>query len=477
MSQSGVLVPGPDAAVERVALNLSWLLRLRRAGVVGQLATILIVRFGLEVHLELLPLLSVVAAGLLLNVGVQVWFLDAARRDDREHWLRQGSAVLLGSLIADIVFLTALLFASGGIGNPFWIFYFVNLVLSTVVLWGWRLIAVYSVATTCFGLLLFVALPLDGIGGPVRHWSEDVIPRPQELSLYAKGCFVAFVAVATFTAYFVRTLNAELARREAELAAERQRLSDAARLESLARLAAGAAHELSSPLSTIAVVARELERALERAEEMNLRDDARLVQSEVVRCRKILDQMSLDAGEDAGEELTDIPVEELIDGALDKLHENGRVRLERSDDVLGCAVRAPRTALTRAVRGLVRNALDASEDGQVVAVTVERRGFLIAFVVIDAGAGMDEATLKRALEPFFTTKETGAGMGLGLFLVRTLADRLGGSLALDSEVGRGTVATLSVPISALPTRSDATGLFAKARQVVEGRGDGGPRGL
>ncbi len=435
------------AAAERVALNLSWLLRLRRAGVLGQLATILVVRFGLGVELELLPLLAVVAAGLLLNVAVQVWYLDAVDRDDVEHWVVQGNRVLLGSLVADILFLSSLLFASGGIGNPFWIFYFVNLVLSTVVLGGRRLLVVQGFAIASFGALLFLALPLDAIGGPVRHYSTELVPAIGDLSLYAKGCFIAFVAVATFTAYFVRTLNAELARRERELAAERQRLNDAARLEALARLAAGAAHELASPLSTIAVVARELERALEKLENDGLREDARLVQSEVVRCRKILDQMSLDAGEDVGEEVLALGVGDLVDAALAKLRDGARVRLEMAEELRALSVRAPRTALTRALRGLVRNAIDASGPDQPISITVERRGFLVAFCVVDAGSGMDAETLERALEPFFTTKEPGAGMGLGLFLVRTLADRLGGKLALDSEPGRGTVATLTVPVA------------------------------
>ncbi|MEO0649042.1 MAG: HAMP domain-containing sensor histidine kinase, partial [Planctomycetota bacterium] len=332
-----------------------------------------------------------------------------------------------------------------------------------------RLISVYAIAIASFGTLLFASLPLDGIGGP--EGASGRVPLG-ELTLFAKGTFAAFVAVATFTAYFVRTLNAELSRREGELAAERQRLSDAARLEALARLAAGAAHELASPLSTIAVVARELERALERQDDPHLREDARLVQAEVVRCRKILDQMSLDAGEDAGEEVVEIPTEELIDAALENLREGGRVRLEVQEGVAGTSVRAPRTALTRAVRGLVRNALDASEEDQNVAVTVELRGFLVAFVVVDAGTGMDEATLKRALEPFFTTKEPGAGMGLGLFLVRTLADRLGGSLILDSEPGRGTVATLSVPVTQ-PAGRVTPVRWLKGRVGGEGRA-GGP---
>jgi two-component system sensor histidine kinase RegB len=438
--------PIDSAAVERVRVNFAWLLRLRRAGVVGQLATILVVRLWLGVALDLLPLLAIVAAGLLLNVALQLWYLDATVRDEPRHWLRVGTALLGATLVADIVFLSALLFASGGVGNPFWIFYFVNLVLGTVVLGGRWLATVFGVAVVCFAALLFAHVPLRGIGAPVTDLAvPGELPGPRDLTLYAQGLFIAFVTVASFTAYFVRTLNSELARREAQLDAERQRLADAARLEALATLAAGAAHELSSPLSTIAVVARELERTLAQHPDPRLREDAELVRGEVARCRAILDQMSLEAGASAGEQLAEFTVEELIAAAVEKLRDRDRVRVSAAAPAGQSRLRAPRTALTRALRGLVKNALDASPAAQSVAVSAEREGDLVTVVVADAGTGMDPATLARAADPFFTTKEPGQGMGLGLFLTRTLADRLGGGLKLDSEPGRGTVARLTLP--------------------------------
>ena len=457
----------PDsAATERIRINFAWLLRLRRAGVLGQLLTIAVVALGLDVPLQLLPLLTVVAIGLVLNFGLQVWYFRALRAGDDEKWRREGSTLLGVTMLADVLLLTALLFVSGGIGNPFWFFYIVNLVLATVVLGGVWMAVVYVAAVGSVGGLLFSHVPLYGVGGPIVDFAA---PGTRvgigDVSLYAKGAFVSFVAVATFTAYFVRTINAELARREGELDRERQRRADAARLEALANLAAGAAHELASPLSTIAVVAKELERALERSEDEHLREDAQLVRREVSRCREILDQMSLDAGETVGEELVELRTSELIAAAIGKLDEADRVRTTFEGDAAERDLLIPRTALTRAVRGLIKNGLDASTTESGVAVTISPLGSGISIEVADAGTGMDAATLERAVEPFFTTKDPGSGMGLGLFLTRTLAERLGGRLVLDSEPGRGTVARLELPQNGVaaadeaPRRRSASGIF------------------
>ena len=123
------------------------------------------------------------------------------------------------------------------------------------------------------------------------------------LSLHLWGMLVAFVVAALLTAYFVVRLSAAIERRDAEIAAMREQATRTERLAALTTLAAGAAHELATPLGTIAIAATELERALARqdAGAAALRDDARLIRAEVERCRRILDQMASDAGETAGE--------------------------------------------------------------------------------------------------------------------------------------------------------------------------------
>ena len=114
----------------------------------------------------------------------------------------------------------------------------------------------------------------------------------------------------------------------------------------------------------------------------------------------------------------------------------------------GVAVVLPVQATTHSLAALIKNALDASvEDGKIV-IRAERSGSQITFSVADCGQGMPEHVLRRIAEPFFTTKEPGKGMGLGTFLVRTFAERLGGGLSFESSLGKGTTAKLDLPLDA-----------------------------
>lgn len=108
-------------------------------------------------------------------------------------------------------------------------------------------------------------------------------------------------------------------------------------------------------------------------------------------------------------------------------------------------VAAPLRAVQQAVQFLVNNAFDASPPNAHVELEVARTERGVSFAVRDRGTGMDAETLRRATEPFFTTKDPGRGMGLGLFLVRLVAERNGGQFALDSAPDRGTTARLELP--------------------------------
>lgn len=443
--------PPHAATPERVRINLSWLLKLRSAAVLGQLATIAAVHFGVSVELPLLPLVAIIMLGMVVNLALQVWFARQVRSDKPESWVRVGRHVLGAVLMFDVMLLAALLYFTGGVGNPFVVFFFVNLVLSTVILGRRWLLSVVGVAVAGFALVLWRHVPLPGIGAPVLIYdSLEGGASFQDISLWAWGSLVAFVTVLTFTAYFVRTLLAELLERERELDGVRQRRADALRLEALANLAAGAAHELSSPLSTIAVVAKEMGRELEQSGARPAQaEDAQLIRREVSRCRKILDQMSLDAGESVGEEMVALPIGELVKRALGKVGDAGRVRVELGE-LRETPIMVPTVAVTRALRALVRNGLDASATDGLVDVRAEQTSEHLSIVVSDRGSGMDAQTLARAGDPFFTTKDPGHGMGLGLFVVRTLAERLGGRLELASEEGRGTRAAFVLPRSEPP---------------------------
>jgi two-component system sensor histidine kinase RegB len=263
--------------------------------------------------------------------------------------------------------------------------------------------------------------------------------------------WVAFGVAAAFIVYFIQRVRRALAERDAELGEARSTAARHERLASLATLAAGAAHELATPLSTIAVVAKELERALGTdGADASTVADARLIRDQVERCRTILVQMAADAGESTGEAPAPITVAAWLAAATDGLAERARIVAEPAfaSSADGAVVRVPPRALAQALRGVLKNALEASAARGEVRVELAAVADRWRLAVVDRGAGMTPEVLARAGEPFFTTKSADGlarGMGLGLFLARVVLERLGGELDIRSTLGRGTTVTLIVP--------------------------------
>jgi two-component system, sensor histidine kinase RegB len=434
----GVIDPRPDPAVEltgtqaqdtRAAVSLPWLTRLRWGGVAGQLVTVGVGHWTLGLELQLAPVLALIGVAVATNLALG-------------RWLRAGGSAgppLCGAvLVLDTLLLTGLLHASGGPFNPFSVLYLVYIMLAAVVLgaaWTWSL-AGLSVAC-------YVSLFLLPARGSVPHFHDE-----GTLSLHLWGMLVAFTVAAVLTAYFVVRLSAAIERRDAEIAAMREQDTSTERLAALTTLAAGAAHELGTPLGTIAIAAKELERALDgrdRADGAALREDARLIRAEVERCRRILEQMASDAGETTGEAPVEVPVARLVRDVLDALPPEDAARVRVEGLPLAAAAALPRRAVVGAVASLVRNALDATPPPGPVRLRVACDERTLGVMVEDDGPGMTAEVLARAVEPFFSTKPPGKGMGLGLFLARTLAEGLGGQLTIRSEPGAGATARLDLP--------------------------------
>ncbi len=411
----------------REAINFSWLVRLRWAAIAGQLATIIGVTRLFEVRLPLPGLGVVLAIEAVSNIVCTL----AARRGRPAEWWSGGV------MMADTLLLTALLYLTGGAYNPFSFFYLVQIALAAVILsarWVWPLVLL-SLAGS--GILFVAPSPLEGLS------------HAQHMALHLRGMWVAFSVAASFIVYFLLRVRHDLEAREGELEAARQLGERQQRLASLATLAAGAAHELATPLSTIAIAASELERRLSTLDENNLREDVQLIRSEVGRCRQILDSMAAEAGQTAGEGLSAVDIRALLEGVVKDARHAPQVEIEVV--ALGDApMTLPRRALAQAIKSLVENAQDASPEAAPVRLVAGREAGALYVDVIDRGAGMSATVLARAGEPFFTTKAPGRGMGLGLFLTRTLVESLGGSLELRSRVGEGTRVRLrlspSVPL-------------------------------
>jgi two-component system sensor histidine kinase RegB len=424
----------------RHGINLSWLLTLRWGALAGQLATILVVDRVMGIPLPLGPLGLVLAVGAASNLALGSW----RRRAD------VADATLAAVMLLDVGLLTAVLYFTGGPFNPFSFLYLVNVALAAVILPPAATWALAGVSLALFGGLFFAHVPL----ALDEHAGHAGMGHDHPISLHVQGMWVAFGVAAAFIVYFIQRVRSALAARDAELGEARSAAARSEKLASLATLAAGAAHELATPLSTIAVVAKELERALggDRALDAVHREsstvaDARLIREQVERCRAILVQMAADAGESAGEALATTPIATLLAIATADLAGQARIQIAIDPAVAATAVvRVPPRALAQALRGVLKNALEASSDA--VDVRLESRAATWRLTVHDRGPGMTPDVLAHAGEPFFTTKNGDGltrGMGLGLFLARVVLERLGGGLALDSAPGRGTTATLTLP--------------------------------
>jgi len=420
-----------------VLTNFAWLLRLRWGAILSQLATLGVVQGLLHLELDLDRLLSIVGLTALSNfvcarlllgkVALSEWMLTA----------------LMG---LDFALLTAMLYLAGGASNPFSVLYLVHVALAASVLKASHAWVLAVMSSAAFGSLFLLPFRHDAVVhamGMHDHAATGMV------GLHFQGMWLAFSIAAFVIVYFVSRVNRDLDAQRSAAAEARTQALRSEKLASLATLAAGAAHELATPLSTIAVVAKELSRDLAHVE--NSKDalaDAELIREEVERCRRILTQLSSDAGESMGEGFTVLTSAELIELCLESLREPRRVWAEGAGDD---RVRLPARSVASALRAVIDNALDASDENTQVSVQVVTTPEALEIRVIDRGAGMDAGTLARIGEPFFTTKPTGRGMGLGLFLARTLVERLGGSFSVESVVAQGTRVTLRLPREPSPT--------------------------
>jgi two-component system sensor histidine kinase RegB len=417
--------PDDPHAIHRI--NLSWIVRLRWAAILGQSAVIAYVQWPLGIALPLRALIVVLAFELLTNVGTQVW-------------LRQQPAVtermVFFAMALDVSTFSVLLYFTGGPMNPFSFLYLVHISLGALVLrahWTWMLVLLSAGASAA----LFVqSVPLDMMhGGHSGHQAH--------LDLHLRGMWVAFAVAAAFIVYFLHRVTRALTNREAELRHARDVASRSERLAAMATLAAGAAHELATPLSTIAVVAKELERSTAPIE--GLAADARLIREQVDRCRDILGQMAGGAGQSVGEVAEPSTAEAVVRIAVTGLQRPDRVRVEWEPGSKSKALVVPVRATAQALRNVLKNSLDASSDTQDVVLHVAHVEAGFRLEVRDTGTGMTPEVLARVSEPFFTTKEPGSGMGLGLFLTRSVVELIGGSVDIESELGKGTRVVLQLP--------------------------------
>jgi two-component system sensor histidine kinase RegB len=407
---------------EAVIENMRLLIQLRWIAVVGQVVAILVVHYLLNVDLPLATMLSV--AG-LLAFGNLLFSLTL-----HERWVVPGELFL--ALLLDMAALTAQLYLSGGIRNPFISLYLLQIVLGAVLLPAGRAWLLVGVSIAAFIFLALHHLPLNlppsGTGA---------------LDLFLFGEEIAFVMVAVLLVLFTTRISRNLRARDAYVGELRQKAAEEDSIVRMGLFASGAAHELGTPLSSLSVLIGDWQRTPDLAEDPHFREELADARRAVERCREIVSDILDTSGLPRGEAMASLAAETLLEGLVadwSALHEE--VPLDaRFNDVRGARIPGE-PALRQALWSLLENAGEASPGGVVMRAVVE--GDQLIVHVLDAGPGFSPEQMAALGQALRSAK--GAGHGLGLFLAASVARRLGGSLDAGNRPEGGASVRFALPL-------------------------------
>lgn len=394
------------------AATLPWLVRLRWATISGQLIIFPLLHQMFDFPIEPVWFGAVIALSVVSNIALRV---VAPRR----RWARP--ELIGATMMLDTVLLTALFLVTGGSANPFTVLYLVQIALSALVLSARWTAGIVAASLAGFATLFSTSSP-----------------HAMHMHAHLQAMWGAFAIAAALIAFFLGRVTRAITSQREQIIRLRETSERAERLASVTRLAASAAHELGSPLGTIAVAAHEAIRHLE-GDPGSVRGDLDLIALEVERCQQILERLT---AQGSGRDET-VTLGELAETLRDQLGEDRAHRLELVVASPEVALAVPGDQLVATVLALVENGLDAS--GERVAVEVSAGADGIAIAVQDRGHGIEPAVLQRVGTPFFSTKGSGRGMGLGVFLARAFCESRGGELAIESRPGHGTRATIRLP--------------------------------
>lgn len=376
--------------------------------------------------------LAIPLAAVVVVLGGQTLLSLPAWRGAREGRPMSSHELAL-QLCADIVLLTVVLYLAGGTTNPFADLYFVPLAFGAAAL-PWRHALAVAAAATAGHTLLGLAREI-----------VDVPSAGVRQHLWQVGITLSDFLTAAMIAFVVFRVAARLRLHQRLLSREREQALNNRRLVELGAMATGAAHELGTPLSTMAVLCTELRCSY--AHLPSLCDDLRIMSTQIEACKETLSRMLASTGQARAEGGGRVALDAFLDGLFarwQRLRPGVTVRLQRHGPNPAPQIVAD-LALEQAILNLLNNAADASPSG--LDVDARWSGERLDLRIDDDGAGIDPHNLAQVGRPFFTTKQSGGGKGLGLFLTATTIERLGGRFTLGPRPEGGARAEVVLPLA------------------------------
>ncbi len=380
---------------------------------------------------------------------------------------------LFAQIAVDVLTLGALLYFSGGSTNPFVSLFLLPLTITAAILppvYAWAMAALTLAGYT---VLLFHNVPLPpqnvelpfldfllapapgaehaGHAGHGEHGGHGgggaMAASDSGFALHVLGMWFNFMVSAGIIAFFLARLAATLRARDQELAAAREEALRNEQILALGTLAAGAAHQLGTPLSTMAVVIRELE--LQHEGDESLREDLGLLRRQVNNCKELLSQLLSSAGRTRAESVAALPIEVYLQELAEKwrLLQPQTILLTDWQGTQPPPSILPEPTLAQALLNLLDNAADASPDE--VHMTARWGKSECQIEILDRGPGLAGSAAQKIGQPFFTTKRDQGGIGIGLFLSNATLERLGGKVELFNRLGGGACTRISLPLERL----------------------------
>ncbi|MCR4305349.1 MAG: ATP-binding protein [Gallionella sp.] len=408
--------------------QLRRLVALRSVAIASQLLTLAAVWKILELELDWQPMLLTIAA--LASINLFSWLR-----------LRSDKAVsnpeLFAQLCTDVLGLSILLYFGGGSTNPFVSLFLLPLVIAAATLPGRYSWGMASLTAACYSVLMFYYIPL-----PHNHQHDS----DSAFNAHVLGMWLGFVISAVVVAYFVVQMAQAVRSRDTMLARVREEILRNERIVTLGIQAAGAAHELGTPLSTMAVVIGELRHDVAARPEW--RDGLAILEEQVRGCKRILDKILANAQDKGAASLR--PADRLVAEVLDEwqlLRPTAQYIYSSPGKEASDGVAAPfisvDASLRAALMNLLNNAADASPQAIEICPQWDAKSFTLE--IHDHGEGLSKEAALKAGSAFFTTK-TG-GHGVGLFLANATIERMGGSVRLFNRKEGGATTLLTLPVA------------------------------
>ena len=428
-------VQDSDAAPNRVGLQRLMLLR-GFVTAIGLIGLALLQPFSsIDVPLNAIAVLScAVAASLVFG-----------------YWrLRRGASIapleLLGHLLIDVSLLVGLLWLTGGISNPLISYLLVLLAVSATLLPRLMVIGFAMASTALYTFFLLLDLSSD----QQMAMSGDM--QEMTFQLHLVGMWVIFVVSAALITVFITRMAEGIRRRELTLAKAREEALRSEQLIAIGTLAAGTAHALGTPLSTMSVLLSDLdELATENLGVPEVKEDISVLRQQVTRCRNSLTQLTRYYHKDEGRSEQTIPISAFIEDVRDYLtnihpRSNIQITLYNIDNKnLNSDL-----SIKHALINIIENGIKAAKDKVTLELRVSRADLTIT--IADDGPGIPAEVMENLGEPFISVRNQ--GMGLGIYLANASISRLGGSIEMSNRVEGGAVTRITLPLAKLTDRGE-----------------------